>query len=290
MITYLNLGFNGRLGNQLFQYAAIKAAAFKNNFILKLPNLNDRTWHGQKCLLNNFNLNYELITEDDIKNIKYFIQEPSDVAGKYTSILEHVEDFSSIDGFFQNTKYFINFKKQIDEEISIKKSILDKEQIFIDKIRNNYPLLVSLHIRTGDMLDGTNPIYNKYYGSSPFDQNSIFGNYINKCISYYDNKKTKFLVFVGGSRSGNDIKDINWAQSFFTDKKFLVNSSNNPIKDLARISLCDDNIVSFSSTFSWWGAYLNKNVNKKIFCPKNFHFDEMNKYREGFYPTDWIQI
>ena len=37
MVTSIDIGENGRLGNQLFQYAAVKALALENNYDCVLP-------------------------------------------------------------------------------------------------------------------------------------------------------------------------------------------------------------------------------------------------------------
>jgi hypothetical protein len=57
MIIYPDLGEYGRLGNQLFQLAATISLANHTNTEARIAvNLNDKEWHGQKCLLHNFKL------------------------------------------------------------------------------------------------------------------------------------------------------------------------------------------------------------------------------------------
>ena len=75
MITFLELGRWGRLGNQLFQYAALKSLSIDKGYKIKLPkNLYNHSWHGQKCLLDNFNLEFEFLEDNDLINITTYNQ------------------------------------------------------------------------------------------------------------------------------------------------------------------------------------------------------------------------
>ena len=61
---------------------------------------------------------------------------------------------------------------------------------------------------------------------------------------------------------------------------------NNQFEDLCLMSLCDHNIIA-NSSFSWWGAFLNQNKNKKIVAPSNWF---TNKEIVNLYPQTWIII
>ena len=52
---FSDIGY-GRLGNQLFQYAAARSLALHHNTKLCLGSLDNKSWHGQKCLLKYFNM------------------------------------------------------------------------------------------------------------------------------------------------------------------------------------------------------------------------------------------
>lgn len=293
MLTMLNLGSNGRLGNQLFQYAALRSAAISNGLECKIPDQSRMHWHGQNSLLNNFNIKSNTITEEDIKVLKHQVNEPANTTpGTYYKILEKLPNNCNINGFFQNEKYFIKNKNIIIKELQVINSNNYLSSLY--KYSGDYKV-VSIHIRMGDVTDGTNPSYNSYHGTGPLDSNSIVGRYNLKAIDMLQDKNTIFFIFGGGSRTGDDTNDINFLTRYFNSNKNLfyndpiVIQSNDPINDFVIIQNCYSNITSFASTFSWWASYLNLNANK-IIAPQNFYYDENLIPQEGFFPSNWNLI
>lgn len=76
--------------------------------------------------------------------------------------------------------------------------------------------------------------------------------------------------------------------------EFEYSTNTNELDDLIEISCCEHNINS-SSTFSWFGSWLNQNPNKIIITPKNwFQFGWTEDGREvktdDIIPPSWIKI
>jgi hypothetical protein len=59
--------------------------------------------------------------------------------------------------------------------------------------------------------------------------------------------------------------------------------------DLFLMSQCDNNIIA-NSSFSWWGAYLNKNIGNKVVSPKNWFGKLGPKDTQDLIPDNWITI
>ena len=134
MLTFTRLGQYGRLGNQLYQYAALKACCLRNGYECKIPDPTNSVWHGQKCLLGNLNIEASYLTQEDYNGLLTAVRPNEEVGGEYLPVLELAKDNSDLYGFFQNTKYFEDFRDQIIKELTPKRHLLEKEQNIIENV------------------------------------------------------------------------------------------------------------------------------------------------------------
>ena len=59
-------------------------------------------------------------------------------------------------------------------------------------------------------------------------------------------------------------------------------STETTIEDMYIMSRCKHNVVA-NSSYSWWGAWLNVNEEKRVVCP-----DLEN--HEDFFPEEWERV
>jgi len=87
--------------------------------------------------------------------------------------------------------------------------------------------------------------------------------------------------------------DPAYARSFFkkhyprADYRVIMNNRDGrkSFLDLFLMSQCKHNIIA-NSTFSWWGAFLNRNSDKIVLCPERYQKDS----DRNIYPSDWIRV
>lgn len=297
MITFTQLGNYGRLGNQLFQYAALKSLGLHNNYEVKIPNPKNKSWHGQQCLLDNFNIDCGYLTTQDIDTIQYQYREIENKEHfMFDEFFFNIPNNTDILGFFQNTKYFEKFKEQIITELTPKQQFRDLAKIQISNLHDKYRgyEIVSLHIRRGDNTDGTNsgdPVSSIFGNDKRLEKNSVYGNYLQKSKNVFSNKKVKFLIFTGGSRvDTNNISDFQWCKENFVGDEYIFIEPQNVIEDFTLMSLCQHNINCHSTSFGWWASYINPNKNKIVVCPKSYSIPDDFRSEHGFYPNEWLQL
>jgi len=281
VITFSRLGRHGRLGNQLFQYAALRSLSLEKGYECRIPDPQQMHWHGQNCLLGNFNIEASYLEESDYNKIKFTYIENN--LNKFDKNFFYLGDGVDLFGYFQSTKYFNKYKEQIIKELTPRDELLEEAKEFVESNRVDNCEIVSIHLRMGDLNDGTNPVYNNFYGNSITDKSTAYGSYLNKALEVFKGRNVKFLVFAGGSRS-NAMENPSFMKDF--DDRFVLCSSDRPLLDFSKILSCDHNICCHLTTFGWWAAYLNPNKEKIVTIPKDYFWNKSIQ-RDSFLPQDW---
>ena len=276
----ISVVLKGRLGNQLFQYATLRSVGLKNNYNITI-NIDNFEWHGQKCLLNNFNIPPNVFY--NYKNFIYKYDQPGihDKYGCFNSTVHPsiltIQDNTLLEGHFENEDFFKEHRDIIMNELVLKDNIQNKYIEFINNIKNNNNNceIIGIHIRRGDLL-------------AVFNETNVF-EFINTSVDFIKKQTNKFfcIFFIGGSRlsqiENTYQRDINWLNAYA--KNFPYNNiispgtlSNDELLDFSLLTLCDYNILTSKSTFSWMAAYVNKNNNKKTLVNKNCMLPPAEKF------------
>lgn len=259
MFTFDHLGTPeyGRLGNQMFQLAFLYSIS-KNM--------------GTHCLLSDSTLENRYLNINKLFNIDYIFGDiKHEFVNYYEKSLKYYDVSKDIDpnqninfhGFFQSHKYF-------DESIFdlfIFNEILERDgDMIYNKICDNVNVpIVSLHVRRTDYLN-------------------LAEKYIIPEKDYYDNAIMLLKYKIGNYKIIVFSDDIEWCIYNIIDPRIIHYSNNSDLIDMYLMSICDHNIIT-NSTFSWWGAYLNKNNNKIVISPSKWMTD--NFEQPDIYVSGW---
>lgn len=281
------------LGNQLFQYAYAlslkkrgydvyldlnkgfddKFEKFKNfdvreiqlvNFNISLPHI-DITKNQNFDFINQLNgkIDNRCIEHINDNGEHYYFYEENKQF--YTHDAFELSDNTYVKGWFQSENYFKNCISEVLKDCSLKKEPKISEHL--KEIVGN-PNSCAIHIRRGDYVK-LNHALNKYY--------------YKKALMYikYKINNPIFLVFTDNVEWVKRNLDIDSNVYFIKDY-----GCYSDYEELYIMSLCKNNIIS-NSTFSWWGAWLNKNEDKIVATPneKTWFPDQ-----RGIIPEDWVCI
>ena len=83
--------------------------------------------------------------------------------------------------------------------------------------------------------------------------------------------------------------DLEWCKKSlgFLDDCIYVDYTQTEIEDLKLMSFCRHNIIA-NSSFSWWGAWLNKNPNKTVIAPKGWLTNDPGS--SNVILSDWVKL
>ena len=132
-IAFNHLGRLGQLGNQMFQYAALKGIAERHGYDFMIPNNKDVMVDslGNKLRTELFDA-FDLNVKVGILQTENYLQEPH---YEYSvDLVNNCPDNFSLWGFFQTEKYFKHIEDQIRKDFTFKKQIRDECKEIIEDI------------------------------------------------------------------------------------------------------------------------------------------------------------
>ena len=190
MVTFTQLGRLGRLGNQLFQYAALRSISLEKGYEIKIPDPQTMKWQNQQCYLGSFSLDCEYLKPEDYPHIQYRFEEPDHT--RFYADVFGAPDNTDFMGYFQNYGYFSKHEDAIRKEFVLAEPIREGASAYLDTIRSSGDMsadIVSVHMRRGDNVDGTNPEYSNFYGNGDIlSRDSAFGKYFYSALEVFNDR------------------------------------------------------------------------------------------------------
>ena len=248
----VSANLKGGLGNYMFQIAAAHTLAVRNNDVAKFDFTSAMQVHK----------NIENYKSNIFRNISYGDSELFWQYDEPTFAFNEIpyKNGLLLNGYFQSEKYLdrdeiLNLFEMPDE---ISKYIHEKYGSFED--------IISIHVRRGDYLhkQERHPVLKM--------------DYYETAIHHFDNSK-KFYVFTD---------DVDWCKERFSTTRCQIIQEKDYI-DLWMMSLCEHNIIA-NSSFSWWGAWLNKNTDKIVIAPNIWFGPKKKLDAKDLIPKEWIRM
>ena len=284
MIGFDHIGTMGRLGNQMFQYAALKGIAAHRGYEYTIPPENP------KIQIDNYGL-IEAFELSDNKKIGWLNTQYDIIAEKYFHFDEDLfntfPDGSGLYGFFQSEKYFKHIEDEIREDFTFKKEWLEPCEGFRKDLGDE---VIFLHVRRGDPNLADKRGFKWAYTQCSSQHPPQPLEYYEKALKEFDDDMP-VVVF---SDSIDWVKE----QDLFKPDRFMISEQTDkfsdgalvPYIDLCLMTLCDHAIIA-NSSMSWWGAWLIQNEYKKVVAPKMwFGPAYADKDTKDLYPKGCIVI
>lgn len=168
-------------------------------------------------------------------------------AFNYTPVI--LQESCIIDGFFQSESYFRRWARQIRAQFELR-------DMYRSEVERRFAAYrapdCALHVRRGDYVD--NP---RYYDLGA-------GCYYEEALRQLDSR-TRVLCFSD---------DPQWCRQRLRDSRIDFVDPGDDILDLFLYARCRISIIA-NSSFSWWGAWLNRNRGAAVFAPDRWFIGEI---------------
>lgn len=291
----------GGLGNQMFQYAIGLSLAKKNNTALALDTvfLNDRLPRPRFTYrtydLDIFTIKPQFTRISEFSNavplpgvwlgLDFAMTGATFLLGDRTVIREKQE--GSFDpavlnaprsvflwGRWQSEKYFRRASSEVRDAFQFRIPLEAEAAVLAKEVQKTNA--ISVHVRRGDYATFKNVL--SHMGSTDLA-------YYRRALSYIATRVNNPSFFVFSD-------DIEWCKKKMPQDFPLtfVDPASAGFKGgfhLQLMSLCKHHIIA-NSTFSWWGAWLDRNPQKIVVAPRRWYADA--RKGDDIVPERWIRL
>lgn len=262
-ITMKNIGYNGRLGNQMFQHAAIVGLSKKYNLLAVHPNHDFR-------LTEVFDVKTPKINDVCLGDHHFqVVDEPRH--GYCPDLLPNEFNHVDLNGYFQTEKYWNHCSETIRNSFVFKdKTITETAKKCVSLFGDSLPT-VAIGVRRTDYLESKNA-----------DCLSLDIDYYARALNTMYSKIGKATYIV----VSDDPQWCSWYFKQFGDYgRFFVASEyfNHPTQDLVEMAIMreTEHAIIPNSTFHWWGSWLNENNKKIVVIPAKWFSDSCNRWNQN---------
>ena len=288
------------IGNQLCQYAYGRARGLDLGVEFKIDNsyyinYSEVTQYGftykRDYGLDHFNILNNVASEEEIRKVKtvdgsnritYYINKKLHERAPYyrkrwvkeketvfDPNLLRIKDNTYVEGYFVSELYFRKHRNVILKEFTLKNPVNEKNAEVIKRMQNTDSVCIS--IRRTNFL--ANPIMNvcreQYYTDGLKAMADMLG------------KNMRVFIFSD---------DNEWVLNNYKipyEHEFVTHNFPDFYEDLRLMTYCRNHVIP-NSTFSWWGAWLTQNEDKKIIAPKIW-LNSDEDYSTVI-PESWIKL
>jgi hypothetical protein len=160
----------------------------------------------------------------------------------------------NLEGYFQSEKYFADSKDVIQSLFTPKMGF---------GIHYNH---TAVHVRRGDYLN-------------------LRREYVQLDMNYY----ATAMQMISSKHYVIFSDDMAWCRANFHGDNIIFYEGGSPARDLAMMANCEHTIIA-NSSFSWWGAYLNKSPSKIVIAPQGWFGPALPHDTKDLLPKEWIRI
>jgi hypothetical protein len=297
----------GGLGNQMFQYAAGKALAERHGVPLALDLSGFRNYPLRSFLLDRLlvpeaaassaqaepiqkpEINFvrarwkaridRLLEKAGLPKLATSLSEYREPHFHYDPAFEALGPQTTLFGYFQSERYFSSIAESLRDRFSPREPLGEAAAAALARIET-CRLPISVHVRRGDYL---NPGTAEVHGilGEPYYNEAL------ACLEAGVGRDAELFVFSDDAAAAEQVLN-------FVPKSRLVHVGGDPQRpweDMALMARCKHHIIA-NSSFSWWGAWLNRFPEKIVVAPREWFTPGELRLRNtrDLYSPNWILV